>query len=199
MIRTWSIVVLLLLLGCSKQFHGEGVGNVLGLKLGVPLDLKIKYGPTDPPDSYGYLKEFYEVDFPNKEFEFVGVAITKNSEKNLKAGLVFSEERLIWGAYFHNHKPCEEKDFLRTKDYLSKNWAITPVREYGSEAGKSPYMKKGTFMSPSVIWKISCTSDLGLDLAVTDYSALRKAGNASTKKNIDKILLNITKAIKEKS
>lgn len=197
MIRVWSIALLLLLLGCEQPFQKHGAEDVLGLKFGVPLDLKIKKGPTEPPEYYRYLKEFYEVDLPNKEFDFVGVAITKNSEKNRRAGLVFSEERLVWGALFRNSKRCEEKDYLRIKEFLAKNWKITLVKDVRGGSKKSPEMKT-TFTSPDAIWKLSCTDVDGLDLAVTDYSVLRKAGNDKTKQNVDKIVSKMNKAFQKK-
>ena len=198
MIRAWSIALLLLLVGCNQPIHKEGVGDVLGLKFGVPLDLKIKVGPTDPPEDYGFLKEYYEVEFPNKEFDSVGVAVTKNSERNGKAGLVFAKERLIWGAMFHKKRPCEEQDYQRIKTFLEKNWEITIVKEWREGIKASP-TQKGTFSSPYVIWKLSCAKGLGLDLVVTDYSAIRKAGNESTKKNVDKTVARMNTAVQQKA
>jgi len=201
MTRAWSIALLLLLVGCNQptQKHKEGVGDVLGLEFGVPLDLKIKKGPTDPPDDYAYLKEYYEVEFPNKEFDSVGVAVTKNSEKNDKAGLVFAKERLIWGAVFNKNRPCEEEDYQRIKAFLAENWEITIVKEWREGIKASPILK-GSFTSPYAVWKLSCAKgSLGLDLAVTDYSAIRKAGNESTKKSVDKIVAKMNKDIQQKA
>jgi hypothetical protein len=197
MIRAWSIVLLLLLAGCDQPLHKDGVDNVFGLKFGVPLDLKIKAGPTEPPEYYGYLKEYYEVDFPNQEFDSVGVAITKNSDKNRRAGLIFLKERMIWGALFHKKAPCEEKDFQHIKEYLAKNWKITPIKEDRSGPKESPSLTS-TFSSPDAVWKISCMKNYGLDLAVTDYSVLRKAGDDTTKKNVDKVVSNMNKAVQKK-
>lgn len=187
MARVWIVAILVLLVGCEYIFPKDGVGEVIGLKFGVPLDLKIKEGPRGPPVFHGYLREFYEVDFPNMEFEFVGVAVTRNDEATRKEGIFFVRENLIWGAFFSTKKPCEEKDFLRTKEYLVKNWKVQLVSEHRNKPGDGFFLAS-SFTSPYAIWDVSCGKNLGLSLVAADYSVLKNSGDESTREKIDKML-----------
>jgi len=179
--------MLALLVGCDQIRPKEGVGEVLGLKFGVPLNLKIKEGPREPPWSARFLREFYTVDFPNMEFEFVGVAVTKNDDASRKEGFVFNQEDLIWGAFFSTAKPCDEKDHVRTKEYLAKNWKTTLVLETRHKPEES-YLVMSALTSPNVSWLITCAAVAGLELIVQDFSVVKNAGNEKIKKGIDKML-----------
>jgi hypothetical protein len=181
--------MLLMLAGCDPGLPKDGVGEVIGLKFGVPLAAKIKVGPREPPIFQNHLREFYEVEFPNTEFDFVGVAVTRNDGASRMEGFVFDQENLIWGAMFLRNKPCEEKDFLRTRDYLARNWQVTPVGERRNKAG-DPFYLDSKFTSRSAFWQISCAAS-GLSLIVSDYSVLRRAGNESTKQQVDRLLAHM--------
>gem|GEM_PF-3455240 len=198
MARIWIVTVIVLLVGCDLVRPKSGVGEVLGLKFGVPLNLKIKEGPRGPPAFYSALREFYEVEFPNMEFEFVGVAVTKNGEAGRKEGFEFLQENLIWGAYFsNNNKKCSEADFLRTTEYLAKNWNARIISDYRGTPDSGFNYHDSTFTSPNVIWNVLC-SDSSQVLVVMDYAVLRKAASDNTKKKIDQMLSELNAAAQRK-
>ena len=194
MARIWVVTVIVLLVGCDLLRSKSGVGEVLGLKFGVPLNLKIKEGPREPLMFYGGLREFYEVEFPNMEFESVGVAVTKNDEAGRKEGFEFLQENLIWGAFFSNKKKiCSEADFLRTTEYLAKNWNARLISDYrGTPDTKGDY-HDSTFTSPKVIWNVFCSSSSQV-LVVMDYAVLKKASSDNTKKKIDELFSELNAA-----
>jgi len=196
-----SLFVVLLLVfflqGCDPIQPRKGVGEVIGLKFGVPLELKIREGPREPPIFNGDLREFYEVEFPNMEFDFVGVAVTKNTDESRKEGFEFTREKIIWGAMFLEKGSCEEKDFLRTKEYLSKNWKITPSGEHRNKPGE-PLFLQSTFVSPDAIWQITCGAGLGRTLIVRDYSVIKREGNDAVRKQIERMMSDVTETLKRK-
>lgn len=187
----------LILSGCDRIFRKEGVGDFIGLNFGVPLTLKIKEGPREPPIFHPELVEFYEVDFPNMEFNSVGVAVTKNSTKNTKEGIRFKRENIIWGAMFNNKNACNEENFNKAKNYISKKWRVVPINESKNKPGE-PYFVNNTYYSPGVIWELSCGEGLGLSLVIYDYSVLKKEGDSQTRKLFEKQIFELLDVMKRK-
>ena len=183
--------------GCDRVFRRDGVGEFLELKFGVPLALKIKEGPREPPIFHAGLREFYEVEFPNMEFDFIGVAVTKNTDENKKEGISFKRENIIWGAMFNNKNACDEKTFIKTKNYISKNWKINTVSEFHNKPEDSFYVQNA-YYSPGVIWNLSCGKGLGLSVVVYDYSVLKNEGDAGTTNVLEKHISELLEVMKRR-
>ena len=182
---------------CGRVFQRDGVGEFLGLKFGVPLALKIKEGPREPPIFHAGLREFYEVDFPNMEFDFIGVAVTKNTDKDKKEGVYFERENIIWGAMFNNKNACDENTFIKTTNYIANNWNISILSEFHNKPEDS-FDIQNTYYSPGVIWNLSCSQGLGLSVVVYDYSVLKHEGDVATKQVLEKQISELLDVMKRK-
>jgi len=187
------IALALVLMACGQK--KEGVGEFLGLKFGIALDHPIKEGPRDPPIFNGDLQQFYEISFPNQEFNFVGVATIKNNPIDEKSGVIYSKEGAIWGAFFLQNKTnCTRVEYDKLKTYITKNYGATLVQE---DISATPRSSGGTFhqmyatlLSPYASWSISCTSgEFGnRTLVIRDYNVLKKYANEKGKELLAKAM-----------
>lgn len=205
MVKLISLFSLLgmLLVGCGK--NSEGIDEFLGLKFGRTLTQPIKVGPREPPAFYGDLREFYEITFPNQEFSFVGVALTKNSAEDIKEGLVFEKEGLVWAAFLNQNKfNCTESDAIKLKKYIEKNYGAKITKE---DKSSSPTVDGRLFTqiyiylySPYVTWQISCTDgEFGnKSLVIRDYNVIKKSGNPKIKELIDNSMKEAMEILKRK-
>lgn len=176
------------MLTACDRFQQSGVGEIIGLKFGMVLSLPIKVGPRDPPVFNQDLREFYELTYPNPEFDFVGVAVTKNYPETEKIGMHFAREKVIWGAMFSKKGPCKKQDYERTLNYIKKNWSPKTLKEY---VAKDATYRSISLYSPSVAWDVSCGDGIGLSLVVRDYSVLRREANPKGKELVDKSIREI--------
>ena len=198
-----SILFLAIGVGCGKK--SEGVNDFLGLKFGQMQTNPVKNGPREPPAFENSLREFYEINFPNQEFSFVGVALTKNTPEDIKEGLFYEKEGMIWASFLNENKyNCTEVDSNKLKKYIEKNYGakitkesktITPIRE-----GK-PFTQIYVYLySPYVTWQIQCTDgEYGnKTLIIKDYSVLKKYGNPKLKQLVDDSIKEGMEALKRK-
>jgi hypothetical protein len=193
----------MLLVGCGN--NSQGVNEFLGLKFGTALTHPIKIGPREPPAFYGDLREFYEITFPNQEFSFVGVALTKNTADDEKEGLFFEKEGMVWAAFLNQNKfNCTESDANKLKKYIEKNYGAKVTKE---DKSALPTPKGGVFTqiyiylySPNVTWQISCTDgEFGnKSLVIRDYSVIKKSGNPKIKELIDNSMKEAMEILKRK-
>lgn len=192
-----------ILVGCGK--NNQGVGEFLGLKFGTELPHPIKVGPREPPAFYGDLREFYEITFPNQEFSFVGIALTKNTSEDEKEGLFFEKEGVVWAAFLNQNKfNCTEAEANKLKKYIEKNYGAKVTNE---DKSSSTTVNGGQFTqiyiymySPYVTWQISCTDgEFGnKSLVIRDYGVIKKFGNPKLKVLVDKSIKEGMEILKRK-
>ena len=185
-----------LVVGGCDYFKKEGVGEIIGLRFGTKMDQKIKEGPREPPIFQGDLREFYEIEFPNLEFDFVGVAVTKNSPEVEKEGIRFDREKIIWGAMLNKKGKCDLALYDKTIAYLGKKWSTDVIKE--TLGSQSSFYKEAFLFSPGVLWSVSCSEGSGLSLVVKDYSVLKSEANAEGRKVIEAALKEIRDISKRK-
>lgn len=190
-------------LSCGQK--QDGVGEFLGLKFGVAQTHPVKDGPRDPPVFENDLGEFYEITFPNQEFSFVGVSLTKNNPADEKQGLSFNKEGMVWASFLNQNKfNCKQADVDKLKKYLEKNYGakvvketktVTPMRE------AEPFTQISVYMfSPYVSWQIRCSDgEYGnKTLIIRDYSVLKKYGNDKVKSMVDESMKEAGEILKRK-
>lgn len=197
------ILLSIILGGCGKS--GEGVNEFLGLKFGQAQTHPVKEGPREPPVFQNDLREFYEITFPNQEFSFVGVALTKNTPEDTKDGLTFEKEGIIWAAFLNQNKfNCTEADLNKLKKYIEKNYGAKVTNEKKTVTpmpnGKSFTQIYTYLYSPYVTWQISCTDGEYGDktLIIKDYSVVKEYGNPKLKKLVDDSMKEAMEILKRK-
>ena len=182
-----TITLVAFLLSSCAEFNKSGVGTFLGLTFGDKNTNPIKVGPRNPPFLAPTLSEFYEIDFPNLEFDFVGVALTKNSDSAKKAGITFKKEGLVWGAFFSNTRTCGQAEFDKTINYIKKNWKVTHHSESTVNVENSQIkVLTASLLSDQVFWRVECfeTSQV---LEIQDFSVLEASSTAEGKNAVRKI------------
>lgn len=185
-----SILFLVTGVGCGKK--SEGVNDFLGLKFGQAQINPVKIGPREPPAFWNDLREFYEINFPNQEFSFVGVALTKNTPEDIKEGLFFEKEGMVWASFFNeNNYNCTEADSNKLKKYIEKNYGAKVTKEDRTVTptlnGQKLTQIYTYLYSPYVAWQINCVNgEYGnKTLIIRDYSVLVKYGNPKLKKVVE--------------
>lgn len=141
-------------------------------------------GPREPPAFYQDLREFFEIDYPNAEFEKVFIARTGNHPEDLKEGYEF-EEGYIWALFLTNDRDndfaCEAGDDRekRVIDTISRRLG-NPER---SRISETEFLVKG-----GISVEYTCESLRDEVLVVRDYNVLSDYGNDKVKDLIREML-----------
>ena len=191
------ILIVQYISGCTFSGH-DGVDSFLGLEFGKELSYTATRKEDGPPMLARSLNPYYEIDYPNMEFDTVGVALTEFIPAEAEQGYKFKNKKVIWGAAFLNKKnknPCTQAEYEKILDSIKKNHELKLVKEHANQTTYSKvrydYDKWTSFYSKGALWTIIC-SDTTKAVVVEDYSVLiRESDNDKTRALFKKSLENI--------
>ncbi len=179
------IFIAQLISGCNV-FERNGVNNFLGLEFGKELTHVITEKDKGPPSLAPGLKPYYEIDYPNMEFDTVGVALTENLQSDTDQGYKF-KNKVIWGAAFLNKKnknPCTQIDYDKILNSIKRDYQLKFVIEHagkGETKLKYDFDKWTVFYSKGALWTVIC-SDTTKAIVIMDLSVvIRESDNEKTK------------------
>lgn len=183
----------------------------IGLEFGVKLNHKITEGPRGAPAIYPELKEFYQIQYENFDFDKVFVALTKNEISN-ETEFKFNQEGIIWAALFSsNAKKGEremfnESDFTKIVNFIEKKYGAAIITKDNKvlkselDLGPPSLIFSATLIANNVFFDLRVTDFHGnfgeKVLVIKNFGVMRECGNEAIKKDIDKNLnhfLNVQK------
>jgi adenine deaminase len=87
------LITSLLIVGCSDDSF-----EILGISMGELNTFSVKEGPREPQAFRQHLRQFYELDYPNAEFSFAGIAVipkARLTDEGIEEGTEIKED-VIW-------------------------------------------------------------------------------------------------------
>ena len=142
-------------------------------------------GPREPPVFYPDLREFFEIDYPNAEYEKVFIARTGNHPADVELGFEF-EEGYIWALFLTNDREngfaCEAGDEREKRVIDTINKRLGNPVQYRLE--ETEFLSKG-----GISIEYTCDSLRDELLVVRDYNVLIDHGNDKSKDLIRELIL----------
>jgi hypothetical protein len=142
-------------------------------------------GPREPPAFYPDLREFFEIDYPNAEFERVFIARTDNNPADLEEGYEF-EEGYIWALFLSNLSSNETA--CEAGDERKKRIIDTISRRLGNP-DRSSVVGTEILVKGGISVQYTCESLRDEVLVVRDYNVLSDYGNDKAKDLIREMIL----------
>ena len=175
------------LFGCSQ--HQDK--NLIGIETGKENIYKIKE-LRDPPAFHNELIQFAEIEYPNQDFDFVGIAFTSNDKKYDSNEIKFSKENAIWaiflnGKYKNEEKQCDEKEFKKLYTAITERWKIDYENIVYENTKNNLYSKSMLLQSDKKFFQVDCLVG-SKTIILKDLQVIEKYGNEKAKQNISNAL-----------
>ena len=187
------IVLVISILAIFYSFYDEQRESfaIIDITIGSNDLYPIIDGPREPPAFHPDLYEFFEIDYPNAEFEKVFIARTGNHPADLEEGYEF-EEGYIWALFLMNDRDngmaCEAGDERESRviDTIDKRLG-NPVR---NRVENTEF-----FSQKTIAVEYTCESLRDELLIVRDFSVLIEHGNEKAKNLIMELMLELDNKI----
>ena len=185
------------LFGCSQ--HQDK--TLIGIETGNENIYKIKE-VRDPPVFHNELVQFAEIEYPNQEFDFVGIAYTSNDKKYDSSEIKFSKENVIWaiflnGKFKNEEKQCNEKEFKKLYTAITERWKIDYENIVYENIKNNSYSKSMLLQSDKKFFQIDCFMG-NKTIILQDLQVIEKYGNEKAKQTISDALKNFNDYKKRK-